>query len=59
MFGTPPAEATKTLGVIDRDKVLIYLSPFCAPLCTADENRRKTKKSDLFFAHEDMEIDAK
>ena len=59
MFSTLPAEATKNAGVIDRDKVLTYLTPFWAPLCTADENRRKTKKNDLFFVLEDMEIDAK
>ena len=59
MFGTLPAEATRTGSVIGIEKVLTYLSPFCAPLCTADENRRKTKKNDLFFVLEDMEIDAK
>ena len=59
MFSTLPAEATKNVGVIDRDKVLTYLTPFWAPLCTADENGRKTKKNDLFFVLEDMEIDAK
>ena len=59
MFSTLSAEATKTGGVIGIEKVLTYLSPFCAPLCTADENRRKTKSSNLFFVLEDMEIDAK
>ena len=59
MFRTLPAEATKTGAVIGIDKVLTYLSPFCAPLCTADENRSKTKKIDLFFVLEDIEIDAK
>ena len=39
MFSTLPAEATKTGSVIGIEKVLTYLSPFCAPLCTADENR--------------------
>ena len=41
---------------IDINKVLAYpLSPVCAPLSTADGNRRKTKKSDLLSVLDDME----
>ena len=44
--------------MIDIEKTLKYpLSTVCAPLSTADGNRRKTKKSDLFSVLDDMEID--
>ena len=44
--------------MIDIEKALKYpLSTVCAPLSTADGNRRKTKKSDLFSVLDDMEID--
>ena len=56
MLGTLLVDATKTGGGIFIDKALTYLlTRVCAPLCTADRNRTKTKKSDLFSVLEDME----
>ena len=57
VLGTLLADSTKTGGVIDIDKVLTYpLSPLCAPLSTADGNRRKTKKSDLLSIIDPLEV---
>ena len=58
VLGKLLAENNKTETVIDIDKALKYPhSPVCASLSTADGNRRKTKKSDLFSVLDDMEID--
>ena len=58
VLGTLLAEAAKSGKPIDISKVLAYpLSPVCAPLSTADGNRRKTKKSDLLSVIDDMETD--
>ena len=58
VLGTLLAEANKTERVIDIDKVLTYpLSPVCAPLSNVDDNRRKTKKSDLFSVLDNMEVE--
>ena len=59
ILGTLLAEATQSGRVINIDKTLTYpRSPVCVPLCTADGSRRKTTKSDLFPAFENMEFGA-
>ena len=55
VLGMLLAEGNKAETVINIDKALKYpLSPVCVPLSTADGNKRKTKKSDLFSVLDDM-----
>ena len=58
VLGTLLASDTEKGQPVDIDRALKYpLSPVCAPLCTADGNRRKTTKSQLFAAFDDMDMD--
>ena len=59
VLGTLLALGVKERQTIDIDKALRYpLSPVCLPLYTANGNRRKTTKSDLYIAFDGMEADA-